>query len=86
MHPYDHHASRQRDAAARRDAGLNTVVDYRYLAPYKLAANQRWEREMARAALAPFRVRADFASARWRLFASVRRRLGTALIAAGTRL
>ena len=81
---YDHHPSRQRDAVAQRQAILDTVVDYRFFAPQKIAADELRARELARAAMPKAASRTP-APPRQRL-ASLRHRLGAALIAAGTRL
>lgn len=81
MLQYDQHPSQRRDAIAQRQAMLDTLVDYRFTAPHKIAADERRERDMARAALSGFPIRTSGATRSW--LPSARRRLGAALIAVG---
>ena len=81
---YDHNPGRQRDAIAQRQAFLDTIVDYRFLAPARIAADELREREMTRAARS--RASRVSASAPRQWAAALRVRLGTALVAFGTRL
>ncbi len=82
---YEHHPLRQRDAIEQRQAVLDTIVDYRFLAPHKIAADERILQAMVRAAHVP-EVR-DSPPVAWRLVRdALRYRLGTMLIAAGNRL
>lgn len=82
---YDHHPSGQRDAIERRQAVLDTIVDYRFLAPHKIAADERILRAMGRAAHVP-KLRDSPSVARQPGRDALRYRLGTLLIAAGNRL
>ena len=84
MLQYDQHPSRRRDAIAQRHAILDTIVDYRFLAPAKIAADELCEREMARAALARATSHAAVEPRRWA--AMLRCRLGAALVDVGMRL
>ena len=81
---YDNHPSRQRDVIAQRQAVLDTIVDYRFFAPAKIAADELCERELARAALARVSSHAAVAPRRWAEM--LRRRLGAALVDVGGRL
>jgi hypothetical protein len=81
---YDHHPAQQRDALAQRQAVLDAIVDYRFLAPYKIAADERRERALAHVALLGT-AQPSSTAARSRL-AAARRRLGAGLIAIGTGL
>ena len=81
MLQYDQHPSQRRDAIAQRQAMLDTITDYRFTAPYKIAADERREREMARAALSGWPIRTSGAARAW--LAPARRRLGAALVALG---
>jgi hypothetical protein len=81
---YDQHPSRQRDAIAQRQAMLDTIVDYRFFAPARFAADELWQREMARVALS--RETSRNVAAPWAWAAALRRRLGATLIEVGTRL
>lgn len=66
MRPTIHHSMRPGVAAAERNSVLNAIVDHRYLAPQKLVADERWQREMALAAEMALRVRSDAPSVRRR--------------------
>jgi hypothetical protein len=83
---YDHHPARQRDVIAQRDAILDTIVDYRFLAPQKIAADERIRQGMALAAQALDDPAPDPDTGRSSVRIGLRLRLGAALIAAGTRL
>jgi hypothetical protein len=82
---YDHHPARQRDVIAQRDAILDTIVDYRFFAPQKIAADERIRQGMALAAQALEDPAPDPDTGR-SVRLGLRIRLGAALIAAGTRL
>lgn len=82
---YDQHPARQRDSVAQRQAMLDTIVDYRFLAPHKIAADELRDRQMAYAAQAPDAANPALAARRQGLDV-LRHRLGAVLIAAGVRL
>lgn len=81
---YDHHPSWQRDAIAQRQSMLDTLVDYRFSAPARIAADELRGREMTQAALSRATSQAGMASQQWA--SALRRRFGAALVAVGTRL
>lgn len=81
---YDQAPTRQGDAIAQRQALLDTIANYRFLTPHKIAADERRQQAMAHAALSYPTSRPAVTSRHWA--ASMRRRLGAALIEVGTRL
>ena len=73
-----------RSAVARREELLRTIADYRHLAGPKLALDEARERALAEVARS--RLLPDAGAVLGRRSPALRRRLGTALVAAGTRL
>ena len=82
---YDQHSIRQRDAIEQRQAILDTIVDYRFLAPHKIAVDERIRQGMDRAAHG-HEIRDSPSGAKRPGRDALRYRLGTLLIAAGIRL
>ena len=72
--------------ASRQDQILNAVVDFRYLAPAKLARDEAHERMVAEAVLLPFVNENEPMPGRPPLMEMVRHRLGGILILIGTGL
>ena len=81
---YDHCPSHHRDAIAQRQAMLDTIVGYRFFAPHKIAADERRQQAVERAALS--QAAGPSTGVSWRWLAPLRRRLGVALVDVGTRL
>jgi hypothetical protein len=76
-------STNNRRRASRQDQTLNAVVDFRYLAPAKLARDEVRERMLAEAALRQFVDGNDPKTGRLPLMEMVRHRLGGILILIG---
>jgi hypothetical protein len=73
-------------AKARRPDRIDTILEWRYLASHKLAADEHYERAIAEAAQRHLLV-ADGLTTGWRpVIDRTRRYLGAVLVAMGTRL
>ncbi len=83
----DHYQStNNRRRTSRQDQTLNAVVDFRYLAPAKLARDEAHERMVVEAALLPYVAGNEPTTKRPPLMDNVRHRLGGILILIGTGL
>lgn len=81
---YDQSPAQRRDAIDQRQAMIDTIADYRFLTPHKIAADERRQRAMAHAALSGATGGSAVAFRQWPV--ALRRRLGAALVEVGTRL
>lgn len=81
---YDQSPAQRRDVIAQRQAMLDTIADYRFLTPHKIAADERRQLAMAHAALSGATGGSAVAFRQWPV--ALRRRLGAALVEVGTRL
>jgi hypothetical protein len=80
MHPY------YQTAETRRPDRIDTLLEWRYLASHKLAADKRHERAIAEAAQRHLLVANGLTTGRHPAIDGMRKRVGAALVALGTRL
>ncbi len=85
MSRFDHQPSQQQRGIDQRQAILDTIVDYRFLAPHKIAADERRQRAPLRV-VQPTGGLNSSALNKGQTPNALRYRLGSALIAAGVRL
>ncbi len=85
MHPY-YQTLGYKAAETRRADLLDTILDYRHLTGYKLAADGMRERALTERALSRLLAADGAGPARRSAVLGVRRRLGAALVGVGTRL
>jgi hypothetical protein len=85
MDPYDPTAAYSASGARRPDR-IDMILDWRYLAGHKVAADEHYERLIAEAAQSRWLAADGAGSGWWPLLSATRQRVGEALVAVGTRL